>query len=99
MTPGVLLRLLEPERDPLRLRVVLEDPDGDLVPHLEKLGRMIDAPPAHVRDVQEPINAAEIDERAVLGDVLDDAADDLSFLEGLERLCLLLVALLLEENA
>src|ERR1019366_2040598 len=73
--------------------------DGDLVAHLKELGRVIDPTPAHVGDVQEAVDAAEIDERAVLGDVLDDAADDLALFQGLEGLRLLLVALFLEEHA
>src|SRR5580704_5493232 len=99
VAPRVFLRLLEAERHALGLGVVLEDADGDLVAHLEELRRVVHPPPAHVRDVQQAVDAAEIDERAVLGDVLDDALDDLALLEGLERLGLLLVALLLEEHA
>ena len=60
---------------------------------------MVDPAPAHVGDVEQAVDAAEVDEGAVLGDVLDDALDDLALLEGLERLGLLLVALLLEEHA
>src|SRR5207237_531777 len=55
--------------------------------------------PGHVGDVEEAIDATEIDERAVLGDVLDDATNDLALFESLEGLGLLLVALLLEEHA
>ncbi len=99
VAPGIFLGLLEAERDALGLGVVLEDADGDLVAHLEKLRRVVDAAPAHVRDVEQAVDAAEVDEGAVLGDVLDDALDDLALLEGQQRLGLLLVALLLEEHA
>src|SRR6202035_2007435 len=76
-----------------------EDANGHLVADLEDLRRVVDATPAHVRDVEEAVDAAEIDEGAVLGDVLDDALDHLALLEGEESLGLLLVALLLEKDA
>jgi len=99
VAPGIFLGLLEPQRDAFGLRVVLENPYGHFVSDLEELGRMIDPAPAHVGDVEQAVDPSEIDERAVLGDVLDDAADDLALLERLKGLRLLLVALFLEENA
>src|SRR4029079_8492644 len=99
VAPGIFLGLLQAEADALGLGVVLEDLDGHLVSHLEELFGVVDASPGHVRDVEEAVDAAEIHERTVLGDVLDDALDDLALLEGLEGLGLLLVALLLEEHA
>ena len=56
-------------------------------------------PQRHVGDVQQAVDAAEVDEGAVLGEVLDDALDDLAFLQLLERHLLQLGALLLEEHA
>src|SRR6266851_73739 len=59
---------------------------------------MADAAPRHVRDVQQAVDAAQIDERAVVGDVLDDALEDLAFGEDVERVLLLLGVLLFEER-
>ena len=70
-----------------------------MVADLEQLGRVVDPAPAHVGDVEEAVDAAEVDERTVLGEVLDDALDDLAFLEALERRLLQRRALLLEEHA
>ena len=42
---------------------------------------MVDAPPAHVGDVQQAVDAAEVDERAVIGDVLDHAFEDLALVQ------------------
>ena len=42
---------------------------------------MVDAAPAHVGDVQQAVDAAQVDERAELGDVLDDALAELADLE------------------
>ena len=51
---------------------------------------MVDAPPRHVGDVQQAVDAAEIDEGAVFGDVLDHAVDDLALGEALHQLGALL---------
>ena len=59
---------------------------------------MPDAAPRHVGDVEQAVDAAQIDERAVVGDVLDDALEDLAFGERLERVLLLLGVLLFEER-
>src|SRR3954471_23747665 len=59
---------------------------------------MRDAAPRHVGDVEESIDAPQVDERAVVGDVLDDAAEDLAFGERVERVLLLLGVLLFEED-
>ena len=72
--PRIGDELLVAERDALGRRVVLEHDHVDLVVDLEQLGRMADAAPRHVGDVQQAVDAAEVDERAVVGDVLDDAA-------------------------
>ena len=42
---------------------------------------MLDAFPGHVGDVQQAIDAAEVDERAVVGEILDDAFDGPAFLQ------------------
>src|SRR5439155_12187053 len=81
VAPRVLLRLLQAERNALGLGVVLEDAHGDLIADLEELVRVRDATPAHVGDVEETIDTAEVDEGAVLGDVLDHALHDLALLE------------------
>ena len=52
---------------------------------------MTDAAPGQVGDVQQAIDAAEVDERTVIGDVLDDTLDDGTFLEVLEQLFAILV--------
>src|SRR5579864_2056758 len=59
---------------------------------------MPDAAPRHVRDMKQPVDAAEIDERPVVGDVLHDALEDLALCEGLERVLLLLGVLLFEQR-
>src|SRR6202035_1649493 len=51
--PRIGLQLLHAERDAVGLVVDLDDLDLHLLPDVEHLGRMIDAPPRDVGDVQE----------------------------------------------
>ena len=59
---------------------------------------MVDAPPGDVGDVQEAVDAAEIDERAIVGEVLDRAVDDLALGEVGDDLVALLGPALLEHG-
>ena len=62
----------------------------ELLADLHHLARVAHAAPGHVGDVQQAVDAAEVDERAVLGDVLDHAVDDRAFGQRLEQLGALL---------
>ena len=96
--PRVVHQLLVAERDALGRRVVLQHDHVDLFVDLEELGRVRDAAPRHVGDVQQAVDAAEVDEGAVVGDVLDHAAEDLALGQRVERVLLLLGVLLFEEH-
>src|SRR3989475_3403456 len=86
--PGVLLDLLQTEADALGGRIELEHDHAQLVAHVEHLARVPDAAPAHVGDVQEAIDAAQVDEGAVVGQVLHDAGEDGALLQLLEGVLL-----------
>src|SRR6185437_5950838 len=94
--PRIVQQLLHAERDAVRLVVDLDDLDLHRLADGQHLGRVVDAPPGDVSDVQQPIDAAEIDERTVIGDVLDHAVDHLSLFEVLYQLLALLGAGLFE---
>ena len=51
----------------------------------EDFGRMLHAAPREIGDVQQAVDAAQVHERAVVGDVLDDALDDRAFLQRREQ--------------
>ena len=68
-------------------------------PMVEHFGRMVDAPPGDVGDMQQAVDAAEVDEGAVIGDVLDHAFDDLALFEIGDDLMALLGAALFEHRA
>src|SRR5262245_19004186 len=97
--PRVVLQLLHAERDAVGLVVDLDDLDLHLLADIEHFGRVIDAPPRDVGDVQETIDAAEIDEGAVIGDVLDHAVDDLTFFKILHQFLALFGARLFQHRA
>src|SRR5690606_32872766 len=84
--PRVVAQLLEAQRDALLLGVELEDLGGDFLAGLHHLGGVADTAPGHVGDVQQAVDAAEVDERTVFGDVLDHAVDDGAFFQGLHQL-------------
>src|SRR5450432_732448 len=84
--PRVFAELLEAQRHAVLLGVELEDLGGDLVADRQDFRRMLHAAPREVGDVQEAVDAAEVHERAVVGDVLHHALDDGAFLQRLEEL-------------
>ena len=97
--PRIVEQLLHAERDAVGLVVDLDDLDLHLLADVEHLGRVIDAPPRDVGDVQQAVDAAEVHERAVVGDVLDHAVDDLTLFEVLHQLLALLGAGLFQHGA
>ena len=95
--PRIGRELLESERDALLLFVVLQNLDLNLIADVDQVFGVSEASPGHVGDVEQAVEAAEIDERAVLGQVLHDAGQDRSFFEVLERLGALFVLLAFEQ--
>ena len=59
---------------------------------------MSDAAVRHVADVQQAVDAAEIDEGAVIGEVLDHSGDHGAFFQNLQRRALARVQLLLDRH-
>src|ERR1700742_3266112 len=94
--PLIVEQLLHAERDAVRLVVDLDDLDLDGLADVEHLGRVIDPPPGDIGDMQQAIDAAEVHERAVVGDVLDHAVEDHAFLEALDQLTALFGARLFQ---
>src|SRR2546425_932431 len=75
--PRILLGLLQPQRDPLVLRVDVEDQHADFVALLDDLRGMLDAlGPGHVGDVDQAVDARlDLDEGAEGGEVANLARD------------------------
>src|SRR3989442_486766 len=84
--PGILAELFHAERDAVLFLVELQNLGRDFVADGQHFGRMLDAPPGEVGDVQQSVDTAQVDERAVIGDVLDDPLNDRAFLQRLQKL-------------
>src|SRR4030095_9065461 len=96
--PGIRRLLLVAERHPTALTVEVQHDHFNLVTDLEDLGGMPYAAPAHVGDVQQAVDAAEVDERSIICDVLHGAGEDHALGQHLERVFLLLFTLLFEHG-
>ena len=97
--PRVFAQLLQAERHAVLLGVELEHFRGDFVTHCEHLGRMLDAAPGQVGDVQQAVDAAQVHEGAIVGDVLDDALDRRAFGQRRKEVLALGTCGLLEHRA
>src|ERR1700687_3255051 len=83
--PRVVQQLLHAERNAVGLVVDLDDLHLHGLAAGQHFGRVIDPAPGDIGHVQQAVDAAEIDERTVIGDVLDHAVDDLAFFEILHQ--------------
>ena len=88
--PGAGALLLQAQGDLFLLAIDVQDHHFDFLVDADHLRRMADAAPAHVGDVQQAVDAAQVDERAELGDVLDHALAELADFERGEQLGFLL---------
>ena len=71
--PGIRSELLVAQGYSFLFAIVFEDLYGDLITDIEHFGRMINAAPREVRHMKQPIDAAQIDEYAVIRNVFHDA--------------------------
>jgi hypothetical protein len=78
LLPRVLLGLLETQRDALAVAVDVEHLDLDGLADLEDLGRVVDVRPGKLGDVDQAVDAVEVDEGAEVDDVRDLALDDVA---------------------
>ena len=77
--PRIIQELLHAQRDAMRVVVDLDDLHAHRLADVEHLGRMVDTTPCNVGDMQQAVDAAQIHERTVIGDVLDHTFNDLTF--------------------
>ncbi len=82
--PGIGLELLHAQRNTMAFLIDADDLDLDGLADRQDFVGVVDAAPCDVGDVQQAVDAAEINERTVIGDVLDDAFDHLALFELLD---------------
>src|SRR5450631_55076 len=70
--------LLEAEADAFLFLVHVQHDHVNFLADLEQLRRMTDTAPAHVRNVEQTVNAVQVNERAEIRDVLDRALADVA---------------------
>ena len=87
--PGIGFQLLHAQADALSVGVEADNLNLHRLTDNQGLGRVVDAAPGDVGDMQQTIDTAEINERAVVGDVLHHAIQDHAFLEALDQLAAL----------
>src|SRR5207302_2268925 len=97
--PRIVQQLLHAERNAVGLVVDLDDLDLHGLADGKHFGRVVDPAPGDIGDVKQAVDAAEINERTVIGDVLDHAVDHLTFFEVLHQFLALLGAGLFENRA
>src|SRR3979411_758877 len=96
--PRIVQQLLHAERDAGGAWVSLDDLHLHGLADGQHFGRVVDPAPGDIGDVQQTVDAAEINERTVVGDVLDAAVDDLAFFEILHQFLTLLGTCLFENR-
>ena len=99
VVPRIGHLLLETEADALFLAVDVQHDHVDVLADLEHFGRVADAAPAHIGDMEQTVDAVEVDERAEIGDVLDRALADVARGHFREQLLAALRAFLLDQFA
>ncbi len=82
---GSRAQLLQAQRHALAFAVELQDPHVDLFADLDDFGRMLDALPRHVGDVQQSVDAAQVHEGAVVGEILHHTLDRRTLLQIVQQ--------------
>src|SRR5450631_1262524 len=95
--PWIGRELFKAERDALLVLVVLQDLHLNLVADVDQVARVRQTSPRHVGNVQQTVDSTHINERTVLGQVLDDAGEDATFFEVFEGFAALLVLLFFQK--
>ena len=91
--PRIGKDLAHSEADPAVVEVEPQDHDLDFLAVLQHVGRMLDTGPADFGDVKQAVDAAQVDEGAIVGQATDDTRADLPDLQRADRVDLLLLAL------
>jgi len=84
--PRIFAQLFQAQRYTSTLAVELQHFNSDFVANVYDFARVLNAFPRHVGDVQQAVNAAQINECAVVSEVLNDTFDFHAFLQVFQQL-------------
>ena len=84
--PRVGRELLEAQRNALLVLVELQNLHLNLIAHLHQVVRMRQPPPRHIGNVQQSVDSAQVDESAVVGQVLHRSGQHRALCKLLHRL-------------
>ncbi len=96
--PWMRSQLLQAQSDTFLLLVEVKNNNVDLLVELYELVRVVNATPAEVGDMDKTVNTTEVDEYAVVGDVLNGTLKYLSFLEFADDLSFLSLEFSLDKS-
>ena len=97
--PRALGLLLESQSNLFFFVIDIQNHHFDLLIDLNHLSRMVDSSPAHVCDVQQTVDAAEVNKRTEIGDVLDGTQAGIADGEVFEKLFLFFLASFFDQAA
>ncbi len=83
--PWIGCDLLQPQADALGFPIKLQHDDLNLLPHLQQIGWMFDASPAHIRYVKKPIDSAKVYECAVIHNVFHQTRHYTALFDHIQR--------------
>ena len=78
--------MLETQRYTVLFGIELEDLGSHFVAHGQHFGRVTNTAPGQIGNVQQAIDTAEVNEGTIVSDVLDDALDNSTLLQGFKQL-------------
>ena len=81
ISPWIRQQLFHAKRNTLGFGVKADHLNFDCFTNLQGFRRMADALPGNVGDVQQAVNAAKVNKRAIIGDVFHHALQHLTFLQ------------------
>ncbi len=84
--PWIFAQLFQAQRYAGTLAVELQHFNSDFVAHVDNFAWMLNAFPCHVSDVQQAVNATQVNECAVVSEVLNDTFDFHAFLQVFQQL-------------
>ena len=85
--PLLGLKLLEAQRNLLGFGVDFEDADLQLLAHGQHVFGLADAAPRNVADVEQAVDSAKVNKRAVAHEAADRAGNRVAFFHGCVAVC------------